>query len=195
MEKQQEVWNCILDSCAPHPAQSSTPPGPRPFGSGNLLLETYRWLSRTYPWFNRSKGQDHIWVMPHDEGACSAPKEIWPGKWGDRGRDHAKDTGDMISLLLRQESFLVCGGTILVHIPTSSGIILSHWGRMDFPHTSNSQYHADNYAAVVHHEWFPGGYAAHTSQTHPCFDPNKDLVIPCFKVCAVWILSTRLQPT
>lgn len=28
-------------------------------------------------------------------------------------------------------------------LPT--GIMLSHWGRMDFPHTSNSQYMADNY--------------------------------------------------
>ena len=58
-----------------------------------------------------------------------------------------------------------------VHPP--SGIILSHWGRMDFPHTSNSQYHADNYGADVQHEWFPGGWLAHSSKTHPCFDPNK----------------------
>ena len=44
---------------------------------------------------------------------------------------------------------------------------------MDFPHTSNSQYHADNYGADVQHEWFPGGWLAHSSKTHPCFDPNK----------------------
>ena len=54
--------------------------GTRPFGSANLLREAWKWLSRKYPWFNRTKGQDHIWVMPHDEGACSAPKEIWPGQ-------------------------------------------------------------------------------------------------------------------
>ncbi len=71
--------------------------GTRPFGSANLLLETYKWLSRKYPWFNRTNGQNHIWLMPHDEGACSAPFQIWPG------------------------------------------IILSHWGRMDFPHMSNTQ--------------------------------------------------------
>lgn len=113
--------------------------GPRPYGSGNMLLQAQRWLAEKYPYFNRNKGQDHIWVMPHDEGACAAPKEIWPG------------------------------------------IILSHWGRMDFPHTSNTQYHADNYTTVMIHPDFPGGWAAHSSGTHPCFDPDKDLIIPCFK--------------
>ncbi|GAX75784.1 hypothetical protein CEUSTIGMA_g3227.t1 [Chlamydomonas eustigma] len=113
--------------------------GTRPFGSANLLLETQKWLSQKYPWFNRSKGQDHIWVMPHDEGACGAPKQIW------------------------------------------LGIILSHWGRLDFPHSSNTQYGADNYSLDFHHPTFPGGWLAHSVKTHPCFDPNKDLVIPCFK--------------
>lgn len=44
-----------------------------------MLRNAYRWLSHTYPYFNRTKGQNHIWVLPHDEGACSVPKEIWPG--------------------------------------------------------------------------------------------------------------------
>ncbi len=48
-------------------------------------------------------GADHIWLMPHDEGACYAPRQIWPS------------------------------------------IILSHWGRTDFPHASNTNYAPDNY--------------------------------------------------
>ena len=58
-----------------------------------------------------------------------------------------------------------------MHPPT--GIILSHWGRLDFPHASNTQYGADNYSQDIGHPNFPGGWLAHSVKTHPCFDPNK----------------------
>jgi hypothetical protein len=132
---------CIYDVYGwnPIPKWPADLHGPRPFGSANLLLNAQRWLSQKYPFFNRTKGQDHIWLMPHDEGACAAPKEIWPG------------------------------------------IIFTHWGRMDFPHASNTNYGADNYTVRVDHAEFPGGWISHSSGTHPCYDPNKDLVIPSFK--------------
>jgi len=132
---------CIFDVYGwnPIPMWPEKYHGSRPFGSSNMVREAYRWLSRAYPYFNRTGGQDHIWFFPHDEGACSAPKEIW------------------------------------------TGVILSHWGRMDFPHTSNSQYMADNYSQNHQHALFPDGWVGYSSGTHPCFDPSKDLVVPCFK--------------
>ena len=54
--------------------------GPRPFAAANMMREAVRWINTTHPWFKRRGGRDHIWLMPHDEGACYAPKEIWPGE-------------------------------------------------------------------------------------------------------------------
>ncbi|GFR49991.1 hypothetical protein Agub_g12137 [Astrephomene gubernaculifera] len=61
------------------------------------------------------------------------------------------------------------------------GIFLTHWGRTDFPHLPNSQYHADYYAAPIKHVEHDGEWLDQTSRAHPCFDPKKDLVIPAFK--------------
>ncbi|GIL48810.1 hypothetical protein Vafri_5227 [Volvox africanus] len=61
------------------------------------------------------------------------------------------------------------------------GIFLSHWGRTEFPHTSGSQYHADNYGSGISHRDHDGEWLDLTSRTHACFDPKKDLVVPAFK--------------
>lgn len=53
------------------------------------------------------------------------------------------------------------------------GIMLSHWGRTDFPHMPNTQYHADNYASSIIHDDHDGEWLDHSSRTHPCFDPKK----------------------
>jgi hypothetical protein len=46
----------------------------------------YEHVSTAYPYWNRHGGRDHMWMMFHDEGACFAPKEIWPSimitHWG-----------------------------------------------------------------------------------------------------------------
>jgi hypothetical protein len=35
------------------------------------------WVRTTYPYFNASRGADHIWLFTHDEGACWAPKDLY----------------------------------------------------------------------------------------------------------------------
>ncbi|KAG2432501.1 hypothetical protein HXX76_008846 [Chlamydomonas incerta] len=113
--------------------------GPRTHGATMMQREAMRWLNATFPHFARRGGRDHIWMHPHDEGACYVWKEMWPG------------------------------------------VMLSHWGRMDFPHASNTAYGQDNYSLPLHHASHPGDWRDHTSLTHPCFDPKKDLVVPAFK--------------
>jgi len=62
------------------------------------------------------------------------------------------------------------------------GIILSHWGRLDDPHRSLSQYWQDDYSKeITDTKWQPNGWLKRSSRAHPCFDPTKDLVIPSFK--------------
>ncbi|KAJ9511254.1 hypothetical protein QJQ45_017152, partial [Haematococcus lacustris] len=67
--------------------------------ASNLMLEVQQWLQKTHPWWDRRGGRDHVWLTPHDEGACWAPRVI-----------------------------------------TDNSIILTHWGRMDANHTSNTAY-------------------------------------------------------
>ncbi len=74
------------------------PAAPRTHGAAAMQREAARWLNATLPWFARRGGRDHIWLTPHDEGACAVWKEVWPG------------------------------------------IMLTHWGRTDFPHFSGTEY-------------------------------------------------------
>eukprot|EP00798_Chlamydomonas_sp_ICE-L_P025705 gene25705-11363_t len=71
--------------------------GPRPLGAANMIREAAFWINKTFPYFNRKGGKDHIWLMPHDEGACYAPKEIWPGivmsHWGRLELNHTCGSG------------------------------------------------------------------------------------------------------
>ncbi|GLC75556.1 hypothetical protein PLESTF_001656500 [Pleodorina starrii] len=113
--------------------------GPRTHGAATMQREAARWLNATFPWFARRGGRDHIWLNPHDEGACYVWKDVWPG------------------------------------------VMLTHWGRTDFPHASNTAYGQDNYSLPLQHRTHPGDWREHTSRAHPCFDPNKDLVVPAFK--------------
>ncbi|KAK9805311.1 hypothetical protein WJX73_000673 [Symbiochloris irregularis] len=59
-------------------------------------------------------------------------------------------------------------------------IILSHWGRRDVKHVSNTAFPADNYSSeYVHPEWSPNGWT-NIIKGHACYDPDKDLIIPSF---------------
>ncbi|GLI62946.1 hypothetical protein VaNZ11_005800 [Volvox africanus] len=64
-----------------------------------------------------------------------------------------------------------------------TSIVLSHWGRMDVNHTSNSAYHQDNYSGVMDRAFYKwrGTDFQDRIKGHVCYDPNKDLVIPAFK--------------
>ena len=42
-----------------------------------MTLEAKRYLQKTWPWWNRRQGRDHIWLFSHDEGACWAPTEVY----------------------------------------------------------------------------------------------------------------------
>eukprot|EP00798_Chlamydomonas_sp_ICE-L_P028400 gene28400-31535_t len=66
--------------------------------AANMMLEVKHWIQRTYPWWNRRKGRDHIWLMAHDEGACYAPSQIYMNSillthWGRMDLDHQSASG------------------------------------------------------------------------------------------------------
>ncbi len=60
--------------------------GPRVMHAATMLLEAKRWLETELPYWNRTGGRDHIWLISHDEGSCWAPSEIRPSiilsHWG-----------------------------------------------------------------------------------------------------------------
>ena len=48
----------------------------RAVATTQMLVALQDHLSHEYPYWNRSDGADHIWILPWDEGACSAPRHI-----------------------------------------------------------------------------------------------------------------------
>lgn len=50
--------------------------GPRVMHAAMMLLEAKRWLETELPYWNRTGGRNHIWLISHDEGSCWAPAEI-----------------------------------------------------------------------------------------------------------------------
>ncbi|KAL6745749.1 exostosin-like glycosyltransferase [Haematococcus lacustris] len=119
-------------------------PGPlysRVMQASNMMLEVQQWLQKTHPWWDRRGGRDHVWLTPHDEGACWAPRVI-----------------------------------------TDNSIILTHWGRLDANHTSNTAYGPDNYSHPVDFEnrWQKTDWRLNW-QGGRCYHPDKDLVIPSWK--------------
>jgi hypothetical protein len=51
--------------------------GPRVSHMAKMLLQLKRYLQKTYPYWDRRGGRDHIWTAAHDEGACWMPSEIY----------------------------------------------------------------------------------------------------------------------
>ncbi|KAG1678607.1 hypothetical protein FOA52_012614 [Chlamydomonas sp. UWO 241] len=116
------------------------PIGIRPMHGANMMNELKQWLQKTFPFWDRHGGRDHIWLTAADEGACWMPKEIY----------------DM-------------------------SIILTHWGRLDPNHTSNTAYAADNYNRGVTDPIHQPIDWTESIKGHACYDPKKDLVIPSLK--------------
>ncbi|GJP82280.1 hypothetical protein CLOP_g12515 [Closterium sp. NIES-67] len=53
-------------------------------------------IRSAYPYWDRTGGRDHIWTFPWDEGACSAPQEVFNGimlsHWGNTMAAHDHST-------------------------------------------------------------------------------------------------------
>ncbi|KAL6749482.1 exostosin-like glycosyltransferase [Haematococcus lacustris] len=131
-------WLLPVWSIADYPWWHGPSPN-RVHQASNLMLEVQQWLQKTHPWWDRRGGRDHVWLTPHDEGACWAPRVI-----------------------------------------TDNSIILTHWGRMDANHTSNTAYGADNYSEPIRNAWQKTDWRLNW-QGGRCYHPDKDLVIPSWK--------------
>ncbi|KAL6758371.1 exostosin-like glycosyltransferase [Haematococcus lacustris] len=62
----------------------------------------------------------------------------------------------------------------------TSAVWLTHWGRMELNHTSNTAYMGDNYNEDSKCSRMPDGWRHHITG-HACYDPVKDLVVPSHK--------------
>lgn len=146
-EKADFFYVPMYTGCFMHPVYGwadapiwGAPNAPRVQHAANMHVEAKRWIQSHFPFWNRSGGADHIWLAPHDEGACWLPSEVF-----------------------------------------NTSIILTHWGRMEMNHTSNTAYAADNYDADFRHPQLQPTDWREIIRGHPCYDPKKDLVIPAFK--------------
>ncbi|CAM6091825.1 unnamed protein product [Calypogeia fissa] len=81
---------------APHTDMQNKYLGLRGYYAGAFHKRAYDHIKKTYPYWNRSGGKDHIWMFAWDEGACSAPKEIWSSimlvHWGNTQSKHNYST-------------------------------------------------------------------------------------------------------
>ncbi|KAG2494841.1 hypothetical protein HYH03_007081 [Edaphochlamys debaryana] len=62
----------------------------------------------------------------------------------------------------------------------NNSIWLTHWGRMGLNHTSQSAFLGDRYETDFVTRLQPEGFVRYI-QGHPCYNPEKDLIIPAFK--------------
>eukprot|EP00850_Spirogloea_muscicola_P011004 SM000066S20479 [mRNA] locus=s66:617960:624215:- [translate_table: standard] len=102
----------------------------RVWAAAELYQEALEHIRSNYTYWDKHGGKDHIWVFPWDEGACMAPRSIWPS------------------------------------------ILLSHWGNTNTVHkTHTTAYPSDKWGLI--NNSFRGD--------HPCFDPEKDIILPAWK--------------
>ncbi|KAG2489065.1 hypothetical protein HYH03_012501 [Edaphochlamys debaryana] len=82
------------------------------------------------------------------------------------------------------------------YMPTEiyeTAIMLTHWGRLDLNHTSNTGWKPDNYTAGMTWPGVLGGADVRSLYLgHRCYDPRKDLVIPGLKAPAHYAASPLL---
>ncbi|XP_020526336.1 uncharacterized protein LOC18439978 isoform X2 [Amborella trichopoda] len=137
----------VLDSCLITRADDAPHLGMQDFGGFRSFLNldyykrAYEHIREQYPYWNRSAGRDHIWFFSWDEGACSAPNEIW------------------------------------------SSMMLVHWGNTNSKHNySTTAYFADNWDHIP----------IERRGSHPCFVPEKDLVLPAWKMPDPFALKSKL---
>ena len=125
---------------------------PRPMHGANMLVEIKRWIQMTYPYWNNSKGKDHIWLANHDEGACWFPSEIYNTSiilthWGRMDANPLSNSGwppDNYSTPLQDQT-----------------------GHITFPKLQEQDWRLL--------------YQGPDGKGHVCYDPAKDIVLPQFK--------------
>ncbi len=126
------------------------------------------------PYWNRTGGRDHIWLISHDEGSCWAPTEIrssiilshWGRKVGISGLCSYSCADSCKSHLLRLPL-----QPILYADHASEQFVLMQ----ALKHQSYTAYPDDNYSdSGVHPEWRPYGWRHIVDiEGHPCYDPDK----------------------
>lgn len=126
--------------------------------AASMMVEAHHWIRRTYPYWDRYGGKDHILVRqssnyfkheetikmccimmqlaPHDEGSCWVPDVF------------------------------------------RNATILTHWGYTGYNNESFTSYGADMFDAVMDDPIYQPGGMRKIIRQHRCVDPNKDLVIP-----------------
>lgn len=150
-----------------------------------MLLEVKRWIQSAYPYWNRTRGKDHIWLANHDEGACWFPTEISNSSiilthWGRLDENPLSNTGwppDNYSTPLQDSS-----------------------GQITFPKVCKLKFMAYNMAYAQYRviPYVPRSitlilnpklqetdwrliYKGSDGKGHVCYDPTKDIVLPQFK--------------
>ncbi|CAI7895338.1 unnamed protein product [Closterium sp. NIES-54] len=68
----------------------------RSYFAADYYQQALEHIRSAYPFWNRTQGRDHIWSFPWDEGACSAPKDVFNGimlsHWGNTMAAHNHST-------------------------------------------------------------------------------------------------------
>ena len=99
-----------------------------------MILAVQRWIEEAHPrLWQRRGGRDYIWLMAHDEGACYAPRIIWPGE---RERGGGRGEGGQ-PLRCAGVTWGQQGVGLAMEYPPSICVpwvspylcMLSHWGR------------------------------------------------------------------
>jgi hypothetical protein len=141
-----------------------------------MYEEALNWIQTAYPYWNRLKGRDHVWLFAHDEGACWAPAEVYAN-----------------SIILTQyglaprpappePSPLDFDGLTSDAAASESAGPRSMTTRPGFNFSEESA--SDD-------ERLPGGWTRRAGG-HACFTPEKDLVLPSFSPPALYHAAMSL---
>jgi len=104
-----------------------------------------------HPFWNSSRGIDHIWTFGYDEGGCFAPAPLWPS------------------------------------------MIISHWGNTMSKHNRCTTTYEDDRWDLMH-DPFTRLPMASLIGSHPCYDPQKDLILPSFREMNTFLPATPEPP-
>ncbi|GBF92598.1 hypothetical protein Rsub_05212 [Raphidocelis subcapitata] len=122
-----------------------------------LYAEALDWLRSAYPYWNRSQGRDHVWLFTHDEGACWAPAEVYRN-----------------SIILTQ--YAPAGQPAGAPADPSAAA----FGAAGPPPSATARREFNYSIDVRDPQALPFGWVRGILG-HPCYDPEKDIVLPAFR--------------